>query len=127
MSFDENIDKLKKELLDKRLSPEDMIQATQELRDELNNTINSKRLEFEYDIDDELGPRVGVFYKDMNFHIGTVWIQPDGSVGFSSESEYFPPLMASDTRKDFLKDAQEFLSEGLAHFELDEEDDSYDV
>ena len=128
MSFDSEIDELKKEMASRHLDPEAMIIATQELRDTLEEKLASDRLSFVYEMDDEEGPSVKIEYKGGHFQIGTCWIQPDGSVVFGSESEYFPPVLASDDKEAFLKEAREFLKEGLAMFELDEEaEEDYEV
>jgi hypothetical protein len=127
MSFDDEVDALKKKFADNRLDPEQVIGATQELEDKLAKKLKSDRLKFEYDFDDDEGPRVGVLYAKAPFHIGTCWVHGDGSVAFASESEYFPPLVAYETEEEFFKEAREFLKEGLAAFELDEEEDAYEA
>jgi len=127
MSFDDEIDALKKEFKSKRLEPEQVIEATQRLEDSLAKKLKSKRLKFEYEFDDEDGPKVAILYAKAPFHIGAAWVHGDGSVAFASESEYFPPLIAFETEKEFIKEARVFLMEGLAAFELDEEEDAYDA
>lgn len=127
MNFDEEVDALKKSMKAKRLDPEEVIRATQELEDKLIAKIDSKRIKFEYDFDDEDGPKVSVLYAKAPFQIGTAWVHGDGSIAFASESEYFPPLVAFDTEEEFFKEARDFLKEGLAAFELDEEEDAYEA
>ncbi len=127
MSFDDDVDKLKKKFLENRLEPEEIIVATREFKDRLEKEISSKRLKYEYEFDDEEGPRIVVLYAKAPFHIGTIFVQGSGAVGFASESEYFPPLIAYETKEEFFSEARQFLAEGLAAFELDEEEDAYEV
>ncbi len=127
MSFDDTVDDLKKKFRANRIEPEQIIVATKALEDKLAQKINSKRLTFEYAFDDEEGPRVEVLYATAPFHIGTVFMQGNGTIAFTSQSEYFPPILAYEEEKEFFKDAKEFLAEGLAAFELDEEEDAYDA
>lgn len=127
MSFDEQLDALKKKMLAERLAPEEMISRTQKLRDTLEKEFVSKRIRFEYDLDEEEGPRIGVFYATAPFHIGTIWLHGGGSYVFGSQSEYFPPMAGFDSEQEFLKEIREFLMEGLAAFELDEEAETIDV
>ena len=127
MSFDRDVDDKKKEFLENRMEPEQIIIATRSFGDKLSLEFQSDRLKFEYEFDDEEGPRIAVLYAKAPFHIGTVFIQGTGAVGFASESEYFPPLVAYETEDEFFKEAREFLVEGLAAFELDEEEDAYEV
>ena len=127
MSFDDDVDALKKKFRDSRMEPEQVIVATREFEDRLEEKIKSKRLKFEYEFDDEEGPRIVVLYATAPFHIGTIFVQGNGTIAFASESEYFPPLVAYETEEEFFKEATEFLKEGLAGFELDEEEDSYEV
>jgi hypothetical protein len=127
MSFDSDVDALKTKMKEKRLEPETIIRATQALGDKLAEEINSDRLKYEYEFDDEDGPKVAILYAKAPFHIGTTWVHGDGSVVFASESEYFPPFTAAETEEEFIEDAKEFLKEGLAAFELDEEEDAYEV
>ncbi len=127
MSFDDNVDELKKKFLENRMEPEEVIIATRAFEDKLSSEIKSRRLKFEYEFDDEEGPRIAVLYATAPFHIGTVFIQGNGTIAFASESEYFPPLVAYEKEKEFFKDAREFLAEGLAAFELDEEEDAYEA
>lgn len=127
MSFDDDVDELKKKFLKDRMEPEQIVVATQAFEKMLSEKLKSERLKFEYEFDDEEGPRIAVLYAKAPFHIGTVFIQGNGSVGFASESEYFPPVVAYETEDEFFKEANEFLVEGLAAFELDEEEDAYDA
>ena len=127
MSFDDDVDTLKKRFAEKRLDPEQVIGATKELEDKLTEKLVSERIKFEYEFDDEEGPKVAVLYAKAPFHIGTCWVHGDGSIAFASESEYFPPLVAYETEEEFFKETREFLKEGLAAFELDEEEDAYEA
>jgi IMP cyclohydrolase len=127
MSFDDEIDELKKKFLESRLEPEEVILATQDFERKLTKQIKSQRLKFDYEFDDEDGPRVEVIYAKAPFHIGTVFVQGNGTIAFASESEYFPPLVAYENENEFFKEAKEFLKEGLAAFELDEEEDAYEA
>ena len=127
MSFDDDVDALKQKFRDERMEPEQVIVATREFEDRLEERIKSERLKFEYEFDDEEGPRIAVLYAKAPFHIGTIVVQGNGSIAFLSDSEYFPPLVAYETEEEFFKEATEFLKEGLAGFELDEEEDAFDV
>ena len=127
MSFDDEVEKIKQKFLESRLEPEQVILASQAFEDKLSLEIQSERLKFEYEFDEEEGPRIAVLYAKAPFHIGTVFVQGNGTIGFASESEYFPPLVAYEKEDEFFKEAKEFLAEGLAAFELDEEEDSYEV
>ncbi len=127
MDFDAEVDALKKKLAEERLSPEQVIAQTEQLRERLARDIASRRLDYVYDFDEEDGPRVTLVYVEADtgtgFELGAAWPQSDGGVLFMSESEYFPPVAAFDTVDDFIKEAREFLKEGLAALELDEESD----
>ena len=127
MSFDDDVDKLKKTYIEQRLAPEQIVSSTQAFEKKMTEQIDSERLKFEYEFDEEEGPRIAVLYAKAPFHIGTVFVQGNGGIGFASESEYFPPLVAYEKEDEFFKEAREFLAEGLAAFELDEEEDAYDV
>ena len=127
MSFDDDVDEMKKQFLANRMEPEQIIAATHALQDKLSLEIRSDRLKFEYGIDDQEGPRVAVLYAKAPFHIGSLYIQGNGVIVFESESDYFPQVAASKNEEDFFKDAKEYLVEGLAAFELDEEHDTYEA
>ncbi len=127
MSFDDDVDAQKNKFLAARLEPEQIIVATKAFADKLSLEIQSKRLKFDYEFDNEDGPRVSVLYATAPFHIGTVYVQGNGSIAFTSESEYFPQVVAYEEEEEFFSDAKTFLIEGLAAFELDEEEDSYEA
>ena len=127
MSFDEDVDDQKKKFLAARLEPEQVILATEAFADKMSLEFQSKRLKFDYEFDNENGPRVSVLYASAPFHIGTVYVQGNGSIAFTSESEYFPQVVAYEKEEEFFAEAKEFLVEGLAAFELDEEEDSYEA
>ncbi len=127
MSMDTDIDALKKKLAGKRLQPEQLLAATELLYTTLGQNFQTKRLEFETDLEDEEGPRIAIFYADDQFHIGDVWYQADGTIAFHSNSEYFPEVAVFENEDEMIKEAKKILVEGLANFELDEEDDSYEV
>ena len=127
MSIDAEIDALKEKMVGKRLKPEQLLSATERLYTTIGQNIQSKRLNYELDLEDEEGPRISIFYEEEQFHIGDLWLQPDGTIAFHSNSEYFPELAVFENEQEFLKEAKTFLTEGLAAFELDEEDDSYEV
>jgi len=127
MSFDDDVDDQKKKFLASRLEPEQIIRAAEAFVDKLSIEIQSKRLKFDYEFDNEDGPRISVLYALAPFHIGTVYVQGNGSIAFTSDSEYFPQLVAYETEEEFFAEAREFLVEGLAAFELDEEEDAYEA
>lgn len=127
-NIDAAIDALKEKLASKRLSPDQLLAASQKFFEQVKEKLQSSRLAFELDEEDENGPSIDIFYEDGQFHIGEVWIQPDGSVAFHSESQdYFPQTAFFENEEEFFKEAQIFMVEGLAAFEMDEEDDAYEV
>ncbi len=126
-NIDADVDALKAKLAGNRLQSEQLLPETEKLFAALKNNIESKRLAFELDLEDEEGPRISIFYEDDQFHIGDAWLQPDSTIAFHSGSEYFPELAVFENEEEFFKEAKEFLTEGLANFEMDEEDDSYEV
>ena len=125
--FDDEVDALKEKFRKNRMEPEQVSVATREFEERLSERIKSTRLNFEYEFDDEEGPRIAVLYAKAPFHIGTIFVQGNGSIAFVSESEYFPPLAAFESEEEFFREAREFLKEGLAGFELDEEEDAYEA
>ena len=120
MSFDDEVDELKKELVENH-NPEEHQKRTTAFYTRLVQTIKSRRLKYDLDLEGEEGPGIDVYYAEAPFFIGTINVYPAGNIVFSSESDYFPSIAPFDDEDEFFKEARDFLKLGLAAFELDEE------
>ena len=132
MGFDEEVDQLKRELQTPKLDTVGRKQATVNLCQKLNEMIQSKRLEFVADTAGE--PSITIKHKPSGDKLAGVFVNDDGSITFQSQGAdeegqedpedagYFPPYVEYYDEQEFLDEAPEMLKQGVAEFELDQED-----
>ena len=133
MGFDDEVDQLKRELQTPKLDVAGIKAATAGLHAKLKERIQSRRLEFTLDEGDE--PSVGITHMPTKEKVATITVNEDGSVTFQSslgelegaddldDAGYFPPYVEYYDEDEFLEEAPEMLKQGIAEFELDQEDD----
>lgn len=132
MSFDEEVDEVKREMQTAKLDPEARRQTAKKLCERLKEQIASKRLDFV--LADENGdPIVQVKYKPDNETLASVYVNEDGSITFQAagatdeaeeeddEAGYFPSYVEYMDEDEFLEDAYDMLKVGIAEYELDRE------
>lgn len=134
MGFDDEIDQLKRELQTPKLDAAGRQRATAELARKLNEKIQSRRLEFVNEPGNE--PSVSIRHKQASEKLASVFVNDDGSITFqaaTSENEsedevddagYFPPYVEYYDEEEFLEEAPEMLKQGIAEYELDQEESS---
>ena len=132
MGFDEEVDQLKRELQTPKLDAAGRRQATANLGTKLTETIQTKRLEFAMDTGAE--PTIAIKHTRTGEKLATVFVNDDGSITFqavASEEEgeedledagYFPPYVEYYDEAEFLEEAPEMLKQGVAEYELDQEE-----
>jgi hypothetical protein len=132
MGFDEEVDQLKRELQTPKLDSAGIKEATVALHGKLKDKIQSRRLEFT--VDDGSEPSIAIVHTPSKERLATININEDGSVTFQSplgdeQSEadfdnggYFPPYVEYYDEEEFLEEAPEMLKQGIAEFELDQEE-----
>jgi hypothetical protein len=131
MGFDDDVDALKQELQNSKLDPAGRRDATIRLCQKLKGSIESKRIEFSVDPDED-EPFVAIRHTQTNEQLAAVFVNEDGSITFQSsmpedealededqEGDYFPPYVEYFDESEFLEDAPEILKLGLAEYELD--------
>lgn len=135
MSFDDEVDQLKRDLVTARLDPVQRKVATAKLCQKLKDTINSRRLLFVADHEHE-EPFVLIKHTGTKEHLASVFVNEDSSITFQApqaaengkdsaedeESGYFPPYVEYFNEVEFLEDAPEVLKMGVAEYELDQEE-----
>jgi uncharacterized protein YkuJ len=132
MSFDEEVDEVKREMQTSKLDPAARKEAATKLVSRLKETINSKRLDFV--LGEENGdPVVSIKYKKENETLATVYVNEDGSITFQAagatdeaededdDAGYFPSYVEYMDEEEFIEDAYDMLKVGLAEYELDRE------
>lgn len=132
MGFDEEVDQLKRDLQTPKLDAAGRQQATTNLCQKLNEKIQSRRLEFAADTAAE--PSIIIRHAQSKDKLANVFVNDDGSITFQSrvtedESEedaedagYFPPYVEYYDEQEFLEEAPEMLKQGIAEYELDQEE-----
>lgn len=132
MGFDEEVDQLKRELQTPKLDVAGRKQATVNLCQKLNELIQSKRLEFVVDTAGD--PVIAIKHKPSGDKLAGVFVNDDGSVTFQSQAQeeegeedfedagYFPPYVEYYDQQEFLDEAPEMLKQGVAEYELDQEE-----
>jgi hypothetical protein len=132
MGFDEEVDQLKRELQTPKLDAAGRRQATIALATKLTDTIQTKRLEFA--ISSAAEPVVEIKHVRTGEKLASVFVNDDGSItfqaqGIEEESEedpedagYFPPYVEYYDQAEFLEEAPEMLKQGVAEYELDQEE-----
>lgn len=133
MGFDDEIDQLKKELQTQKLDAAGVKAATEALHGKLKERIQSRRLEFTLAEAGE--PSIGITHMPSKEKLAAITVNDDGSVTFQSsfgddpaeddfdEGGYFPPYVEYYDEEEFLEEAPEMLKQGIAEFELDQEED----
>ncbi len=135
MSFDEQVDKLKEELRTKQLEPAQRVEAVATLVSKLQNTINSRRLEFA--LNDQPGSySLTVKHTGSKEDLAAIMVNEDGSITFRAiatdedamnddeddDLGYFPAYVEYFDEAEFLEDIPEVLKLGVAEYELDQEE-----
>ena len=132
MGFDEEVDQLKRELQTPKLDAAGRKSATSALATKLAELIKSRRLEFTADTAAE--PSVNIKHTETGEKLASLFVNEDGSITFQSqttddESEddledagYFPPYVEYYDEAEFLEEAPEMLKQGVAEYELDQEE-----
>jgi hypothetical protein len=133
MSFDDEVDEVKREMQTAKLDPAARREAAAKLAARLKEQINSRRLDFVV-ADDNGDPIVQIKYKPDNDSLAAVYVNEDGGVTFQAagasdepadddedDSGYFPSYVEYMDEEEFLEDAYDMLKVGLAEYELDRE------
>jgi hypothetical protein len=134
MGFDEEVDQLKRELQTPKLDTVGRRQATVALAAKLTELIASRRLEFAADTAAE--PSIGIKHTKTGEKLASLIVNDDGSITFQSvvtedegeadveDAGYFPPYVEYYDEGEFLEEAPDMLKQGIAEYELDQEDES---
>ena len=132
MGFDEEVDQLKRELQTPKLDAAGRKQATMALATKLTELIQSRRLEFAADTGTE--PSISIKHTKTGEKLASLFVNDDGSITFQSqgsedeggddfeEAGYFPPYVEYYDEAEFLEEAPEMLKQGVAEYELDQEE-----
>ncbi len=132
MSFDEEVDEVKREMQTAKLDPEARRAAAKKLCDRLKVQIASKRLDFAL-AEDQGDPIVQIKYKPDSEALASVFVNEDGSITFQAagatdeaededeDAGYFPSYVEYMDEDEFMEDAYDMLKVGLAEYELDRE------
>jgi hypothetical protein len=133
MGFDEEVDQLKRELQTPKLDAAGRKQATVALATKLTELIQSRRLEFAADTAAE--PSIGIKHTKTGEKLASLFIDEDGGITFQStvtedegeedveDAGYFPPYVEYYDEAELLAEAPEMLKQGVAEYELDQEDE----
>jgi uncharacterized protein YkuJ len=132
MSFDDEVDEVKKEMQTAKLDPQARKEAAAKLTEKLKENIASKRLDFAA-AEENGEPVVQIKYKKENELLATVYVNEDGSLTFQAagasddaedddeDAGYFPSYVEYMDQDEFMEDAYDMLKVGLAEYELDRE------
>lgn len=132
MGFDDEVDQLKRELQTPKLDAAGRKQATIALSGKLTELIQSRRLEFALEQTGE--PAIAIKHTSSGEKLATVFVNDDGSITFQSQTSdeeteedfedagYFPPYVEYYDEAEFLEEAPEMLKQGIAEYELDQEE-----
>lgn len=135
MSFDDEIDDVKREMQTAKLDPAARKETTQKLCQKLKDAIQSKRLEFTAG-EENNEPVVRIKHVEHNEVLASVYVNEDGSITFQAasarddegedddDSGYFPSYVEYYDEDEFLEDARDILKVGVAEYELDKESGS---
>jgi hypothetical protein len=132
MSFDEEVDEVKREMQTAKLDPAARRETAQKLCQRLKDAISSKRLDF---VAGETNgePSIEIRHLQQNETLAHVFVNEDGSITFQAvgasesddndddESGYFPSYVEYYDEEEFLEDARDILKVGVAEYELDRE------
>ena len=132
MSFDDEVDEVKREMQTAKLDPEARRATAKKLCERLKEQIASRRLDFA--LAEENGdPIVQVKYKPDSETLASVYVNEDGSITFQAagatdeaededdDAGYFPSYVEYMDEDEFLEDAYDMLKVGIAEYELDRE------
>lgn len=134
MGFDDEVDQLKKELQTPKLDAAGVKMATEGLNNKLKERIQSRRLEFT--LMETAEPSIVIAHLPSKEKLASITVNDDGSVTFQStfgedpgendfdNGGYFPPYVEYYDEDEFLEEAPEMLKQGIAEFELDQEEES---
>ncbi len=132
MSFDDEVDEVKREMQTAKLDPAARRETAGKLCQRLKEQINSKRLDFTVG-DDNGDPIVQIRYTPENETLASVYVNEDGSITFQAagatdeaeeedeDAGYFPSYVEYMDEEEFLEDAYDMLKVGIAEYELDRE------
>ncbi|MBX2804617.1 MAG: hypothetical protein KTR19_01480 [Hyphomicrobiales bacterium] len=133
MGFDKDIDQLKSELQTPALGNEGIKVATEQLFGKMSEHIKSKRLSFAMAASDT--PAITIIYVPNGEKLATISVNDDSSISFQStfgadqgegdfdDVGYFPPFVEYYDEAEFIEEAPEMLKQGIAEYELDQEED----
>lgn len=132
MGFDDEVDQLKRELQTPKLDAAGRKTAMATLCNQLKEKIQSRRLEFSFD--QEADTAITIVHVPSKEKLAIVTVNEDGSVTFQSsdadqddddleDAGYFPPYVEYYDEEEFLEEVPEMLKQGVAEFELDQEDE----
>jgi hypothetical protein len=133
MGFDDEVDQLKRELQTPKLDAAGRKQATANLAGKLTDKIQTKRLAFEVDSGNE--PLINIKHVKTSEKLAGVFVNDDGSITFQAvapeddgsedfdDAGYFPPYVEYYDEAEFLEEAPEMLKQGVAEYELDQEEE----
>ncbi|MGD2131208.1 MAG: hypothetical protein PVI23_00335 [Maricaulaceae bacterium] len=124
MSFDDEVERLKRELADERGDDREMaerLEALDRMRGQLEARIASRRVEFHLEdgqgADDE--PSIRVLYAANSDELGAIFFE-NGEYAFESEDEdYFADVPETKDPERFAGLLYECLKVGLPAYELD--------
>lgn len=131
MSFDDEVDEMKREMQTAKLDPAARRETTQKLCNRLKETIQTTRLDFT--AGEENGePAVQIRHIAANEVLASVFVNEDGSITFQAagasdsggddeDTGYFPSYVEYYDEEEFLEDARDILKVGVAEYELDHE------
>lgn len=132
MSFDDEVDEVKKEMMTAKLDPAARKEAAAKLLGQLKQNIASKRLDF-VSKDEDGEPTIQIKYKKEDDLLATVFVNEDGSITFQAagasdeaddeddDAGYFPSYVEYMDADEFLEEAYDMLKVGVAEYELDRE------
>ncbi len=132
MSFDDEVDEVKREMQTNKLDPAARRESAKKLAERLKEQIASKRLDFTLG-EDNGDPIVQIKYKPDGETLASVYVNEDGSITFQAagateeadddddDTGYFPSYVEYMDEEEFLEDAYDMLKVGIAEYELDRE------
>jgi hypothetical protein len=132
MSFDEEVDEVKREMQTAKLDPAARRDTAAKLCERLKTSIDSRRIDFIV-AEDNGDPIVQIKYNKENELLASVYVNDDGSITFQAagatdeaevedeDAGYFPSYVEYMDEEEFLEDAYDMLKVGLAEYELDRE------
>ena len=132
MGFDDEVDRLKRELQTPKLDIAGRKGATEALSNKIRDKLQTRRLEFVYEGAED--PVVVIKHTATKERLATVTVNEDGSITFQSalpeddieddydDAGYFPPYVEYYDEAEFMDEAPEMLKQGIAEYELDQEE-----